>query len=168
MWIVAKVKLNQLSNFKEQLKKYLDQQVIFYQPCAAYHIPNRKTGKEKILREFILGSYVFCKHDLFKSKTTLQQLKFIKGLDYFLSGFLDNQVEILEFIKYCKRNEDSYGNLKQSFFTNLTTTTAKFISGPFTNMVFKIISKQKNKLAVLLRNKKVILDKKSEYLFYPV
>tara|TARA_Y100001960_G_C14204478_1_gene601235 strand:+ start:23 stop:529 length:507 start_codon:yes stop_codon:yes gene_type:complete len=168
MWIVARVKLNQLSNFKEQLKKYLDEEVVFYQPCAAYNIPNRKTGKEKILKKFVLGSYVFCKHDLFKDKTTLQQLKFIKGLDYFLSGFLDNQVEILEFINYCKHNEDSYGYLKQSFFSNLTTTTAKFISGPFSNMVFKIISKQKNKLGVLLRDKKVILDKKSEYLFYPV
>ena len=41
-----------------------------------------------IKKEFnLLGDYLFCFHKNFKNSNTLNNLKFTRGLKYFLSGF---------------------------------------------------------------------------------
>jgi hypothetical protein len=45
---------------------------------------------------------------------------------------------------------------------------AKFISGPFTNMVFEIVEKQKNRLKILVGNVVTTISNKNKYLYRPV
>ena len=46
-----------------------------------------------------------------------------------------------------------------TFFDNLKTKYAEFLSGPFTNMIFEIISEQKNKLKILIGNSTATIEK---------
>ena len=85
---------------------------------------------------FILGGYAFCFYEKFKEKKFLSQLKFVKGLEYFLEGHIQNQRQISGFIKLCKINEDKEGSLKQDFFSILQATKVKFLNGPFSNLIF--------------------------------
>ena len=52
-------------------------------------------------------------------------------------------------------------------FYNLISSKGKFVSGPFTNMMFNIIE-EKFSLKVLIGNYKVSLSKKDSNLFLPV
>ena len=45
---------------------------------------------------------------------------------------------------------------------------AKFISGPFTNMIFEILEKQKNKLKILIGNIETTIPNKTNYLYRPI
>ena len=65
--------------------------------------------------------------------------------------------------------EDEEGYIKQSFFNFDYSyyNKYKFLSGPFTSMIFKFISQQKNKIKILLGNFKTTVSEK-EYLFRPV
>ena len=45
---------------------------------------------------------------------------------------------------------------------------AKFLSGPFTNMVFEIIEKQKNKLKILVGNVVTTISDKNNYIYRPL
>ena len=73
----------------------------------------------------------------------------------------------MNFIKKCEKNNDEYGYIKQSFFDFNKKQKYKFLSGPFTSMVFKIISEQKNKINILINNSKATISNKG-YLFRPV
>ena len=95
-------------------------------------------------------------------------MKFVKGLSFFLNGYNLNQKEIVDFINYCKSFENSEGFIKALFFKRLITKKAKFISGPFTNMFFDIIEKQKNKLRIMVGNIVTIVPYNKNYLYRPV
>ena len=69
----------------------------------------------------------------------------MKGLKYFLSGYIENSNEIKKFIINCKSYENESGYIKPVFFKDLITKKAKFISGPLTNVIFEIISREKKK-----------------------
>ena len=45
---------------------------------------------------------------------------------------------------------------------------AKFISGPFTNMIFEILEKQNNKIKILINNIVTTIPNKSNYLYQPI
>ena len=87
---------------------------------------------------------------------------------YFLNGHYQNQNEMVEFINYCKCSENSKGYLTQAFFKTITTKKAKFISGPFANMMFEILKKQKNKLKIIVGNVVTTISDNSGYLYRPV
>ena len=53
---------------------------------------------------------------------------------------------INQLAEFCKSNEDSYGFLCQSFFNVVEKTKAKFVSGPFTQMMFDIVERKGKKL----------------------
>jgi len=89
-------------------------------------------------------------------------------LEYFLTGCRQNQKEIKDFVNRCKENENSEGFLTQDFFQILKSKEAKFFTGPFTNMIFKIIENQKNRLKILLGNVETTINKNSGYLFRSV
>ena len=137
MWVVAKIKKNELEKFKSSIKKILDKDIIFYHPAVGIEKKNKN-----ILKKYILGNYIFCFHKKFSKISYLNSLKFIEGLDYFLNGFINSQKEIKSFINHCKKHEDSFGYIKHSFFTCLIKNSAKFISGPFSNMIFRILKKE--------------------------
>ena len=89
MWVVAKYDKKKTNFFFEDLKKKLKDEVIIY---------NRKVRIEKfhrkkiISKEFnILGDYIFCFHPKFENQKILSELKFTKGLKYFLEGFSESQ-----------------------------------------------------------------------------
>jgi hypothetical protein len=92
----------------------------------------------------------------------------LKGLEYFLEGHNQNQHQIIKFIEYCKSFEDEKGYLTQSFFKKMVMKKAKFISGPFTNMIFEIIERQKNRLKILVGNIVTTIPDKTNYLYRPI
>ena len=55
-----------------------------------------------------------------------------------------------------------------TFFKTILTKKAKFISGPFTNMVFEILERQKNKLKILIGDIVTTISDKKNYLYRPV
>jgi len=166
MWVLAKYKINELETMKNCLKKSLDESIVFYNPKIKYqkYVKNNLHTYEK----FILEGYIICKHTKFEDCETLAKLKSTKGLQYFLNGHFKNQIEINEFIKKCKTHEDADGYLKQDFFESAIHTKARFISGLFTNMIFSIISKQKNKLKIKIGNITTTIDNKSNYQYRTV
>ena len=112
------------------------------------------------------NNYIICKHDKFKDSKIVNILKNSRGLIYFLSGCEFNQKKLEEFVKFCRLNEDANGFLTQSFFTIIKKTKAKFISGPFTQMIFDIIEDREGKLKVLLNNVSMTISKSSKNLLY--
>ena len=83
-----------------------------------------------------------------------------------MENFHLNQKELENFIKFCKSHEDATGFLKQSFFNITRKNKAKFISGPFTQMIFNIIEDSGSKLKILLNNVNVTVSKKTRSLLY--
>ena len=166
MWIVAKVKKKEFEIFKKDLIKNVFGDIKFYCPKIEYN--QYTNNKFKRLEKFLLGNYIFCYSSNFNNSIFLNKLRFIKGLEYFLNGHCQNQNEMVEFIKYCKSSENSKGYLTQAFFKTITTKKAKFISGPFANMVFEILKKQKNKLKIIVGNVVTTISDNSDYLYRPV
>jgi hypothetical protein len=166
MWIVAKVKVKNLNIFKKNISDKIGKDIIFYQPKFEYH--KYFGNKVKKFEKFILENYIFCYHKKFKFFYSFNEVRFLKGLECFLDGYIQNQNQIAKFIVYCKSFEDVNGYLTQSFFKTMINKKAKFISGPFTNMVFEIVEKQKNRLKILVGNVVTTISNKNKYLYRPV
>ena len=64
----------------------------------------------------MLGDYLFCFHSNFLKTNTQNQLKFCRGLKYFLGGFAQSQEEIEKFVMRCKKMENKKGYLSDNFF----------------------------------------------------
>jgi len=166
MWIVAKVKTKELNIFKNSLLDKLGKDIKFYNPKIEYSKYFR--DKIKKIELPILENYIFCHHSKFEKSNFLNSLKFIKGLEYFLKGYETSQIEILQFINYCKGFENEKGFLKQTFFKKQITNKGKFISGPFSNMIFEILEKQKNKLKILVGNIVTTISDNKDYIYRPI
>jgi len=166
MWIVAKIKMKNINIFKKDIIDKVDSNIQFYNPKIEYD--KYHGSKLKKQEKFILENYVFCYHENFKKSNFDQNIKYLKGLEYFLEGCTQNQKDILKFIKYCKTFENEKGYITQSFFKTIISKKAKFISGPFTNMIFEIIEKQKNKLKILVGNIVTTIPNKTKYLYRPI
>ena len=166
MWVVAKIKKSEINIFKKKLVEKLDDSIKFYCPKILHH----KYFKNKIKKfeMLILENYIFCYHEKFSKSNIINNLRFIKGLEYFLDGYTQNQHEIKKFIYHCKSFEDKEGYLTQCFFKALIIKKAQFVSGPFTNIMFEIIEKQKNKLKILVGNVVTTISDKGNYLYRPV
>ena len=95
-------------------------------------------------------------------------MKFTKGLQYFLNGYLESQKEIEKFIYYCKSFENEDGYLKPLFFKKVLKDKGQFTTGPFSNLMFEIIEKQKNKLKVLVGNIVTTISDNKNYLYRSV
>ena len=166
MWVVAKIKIKNLNAFKKDLVKKVGNDIEFYHPKIEYH---RYFGdKIKRFEKLILENYIFCYHERFQKSSFVNQVKFLKGLEYFLHGYNLNQNNIIKFIKYCKSFENEKGYLTQSFFKAIISKKAQFISGPFTNMIFEILEKQKNKLKILVSNIVMTIPNSTNYLYRPI
>ena len=166
MWVVAKIKKKEVNIFKRDLANKLGEDIQFYCPKIEYQ---KFFGKKiKKFEKLALENYIFCYHKNFNNLFFVNKLRFIKGLEYFLNGYYQNQNEIIEFIKYCKSSENSNGYLTQAFFKTIITKRAKFISGPFRNMMFEIVKKEKNNLKITIGNVVTTISDNSNYLYRPV
>ena len=166
MWAVAKIKIKNLNTFKKDLFKKLGKDIKFYHPKIEYH--KYFGSKVKRVEKFVLENYIFCYHDKFKKSASTKEIRFLKGLEYFLEGHNQNQNQIIKFIEYCKAFENEKGYLTQSFFKTMVMKKAQFISGPFTNMIFEILERQKNKLKILVSNIVMTIPNKANYLYRPI
>ena len=162
MWIILKVKNKEFSILKESFLKALGKDVKFYLPKI--RIQKFQKNKVKNYETQILGDYLFCHHEKLNSLSFLQTLKGTRGLKYFLENSIYNQKQIKSFINNCKENEKE-GFISQNFFSKIINKKAIFISGPFTNMIFKIVSEQKNKLKIIIGDLKTTIDKNAGYLY---
>jgi hypothetical protein len=165
MWIVAKVKKNNSEIFKEEFKKKIKTNIMFYEP--KYIFSTYVKGKKILKKKLLLENYVFCEHDNF-SKIDIKHLQFIKGLSFFLDGHLFSQNSIREFINKCKSYEDDNGNVRSLFFKKIVSTRGKFISGPFKNIIFEIIKKNKNNLVISFDNIVTTVSDKIDCIYRPV
>ena len=164
MWVVLKYKPKEFEILKDSFFKILGEMPEFYNPKYKYE--RYINNKLKTFEKSILNNYLICKHNKFKDPKIVNILKNSRGLIYFLSGCEFNQKKLEEFIKFCRLNEDANGFLTQSFFKIIKKTKAKFISGPFTQMIFDIIEDREGKLKVLLNNVSMTISKSSKNLLY--
>ena len=165
MWTIIKYKKKEYKLLVDDLKKKLDNKIIFYNPKVKYL--KKVKNKDKFFENFILGGYTFCFYEKFRKKEFLSQLKFSKGLEYFLEGYIQNQSQISEFIKLCKDNEDKEGSLKQNFFSISQATKISFLNGPFSNLILNILEKNKNNIKATFGSLNVIINRKSNYFYSP-
>jgi len=166
MWLVAKIKKKELGTFKKELIKRFDSEIKFYNPKIQIQMSVK--NKIKKFEKFILENYIFCYHKSFDQGNIINKFKFLKGLEYFLTGYNQNQDEIVKFISHCKSCENQEGYLSQTFFKTILKRKAQFVSGPFTNMIFEIIEKQKNKLKILIGNIVTTIADNKDCLYRPI
>ncbi len=165
MWTVIKFEKKKIGLFKQEMKlKFGDDFKIYYPRMRV-----EKFKKNKIVKkEFsLLGDYIFCFQKNFIKQNMLQQIKFFKGVKYFLEGCGNSQNEIKKFISKCKEIENNEGYITQSIFNAEINKLYKFSSGPFTEKIFKILNLNKNKISIIMGNIKTTINKK-EFLFNPV
>lgn len=166
MWIVAKIKTQEINIFKEKLVEKFGKEVKFYSPKITYskHFNNRIKKFDKL----ILENYIFCHHRKFDELNTIREIQFIDGLQYVLGGYIQSQREIKKFIEHCKSFEDKDGYIVAAFFKTIIKNKAQFMSGPFTNVMFEIIERQKNKLKILIGGIVTTISDKKNYLYRPI
>ena len=164
MWIVLKYKQKEFRTLKKSFFKILGDMPEFYNPKIKYE--KFINNKLNVYEKNILDDYLICKHSKFSDNRIINILKNSKGLSYFLKGCEFNQKELNNFVKYCKSNEDAFGYMKQSFFDISKKTKARFISGPFSQMMFDIIENKGKKIKILLNNINVTVSKNSKNLLY--
>ena len=87
MWVVLKYKINELKFIKENFTKILGETPEFYTPKIRYQKLIKKDMKT--FEKFILEGYLICKHSKFKDCKVLANLKYTKGLKYFLDCCLN-------------------------------------------------------------------------------
>ena len=167
MWTIIKSNKNKINFLKKDLSKNLGSDLIIYNP----KILVEKYKKNKLIKkEFdLLGDYLFCFHKKFEDDNIFSQLKYLKGLKYFLMGFKSSQKEITNFIENCKIFSDEKGYVKNSFFNFYLEVNKKykFLSGPFLSKIFQIISLKKKDIKILIGEINTTI-KKDKFLFTPI
>ena len=166
MWVVLKYKRNEFNFLQEGLVGILGNLPTIFRPKFKF----QKLVKNKIqfIENDILEDYLLCYHEKFAKNSILTLLKNLKGLKYILNNSKNSQKEIIGFIEYCKNNQGTDGYIKQSFFNSTEIKKGIFLSGPFTNMFFSVIDKQKNRLKILIENLTTTIAKNSNYLYRPI
>ncbi len=165
MWVILKFEKKKLSLLR---KDFLDK----LGGVPKYYLPKlkiQKYSKNKLYDKeiLLLGDYMLCFHSAFVNKSTIELVKYCKGVKYFLNGFSKSQIEIERFINKCKSNEDDKGYIKQSFFDFGCKKKFKFLSGPFTNEIFNIIQENQFKIKASIGNLNTIISKE-DYLYTPI
>ena len=161
MWLIFKIKnIKNFLEIKKNLFKLIKVKPTFYWPKICTHI---KKG-EKVFQKnhYILGNYILVHDTSFNDQSILNKVKYLKGVEYIVKGFKFNQLEIAEFVKRCKNNEDEQGYLSQNFFNIKIGKELKFSSGPFMNFISELIKEQKNKLQVLVGKYTISINKKRD------
>ena len=159
MWKIIKINKKELGLFKSDFFRKIDKDLTIYIP----KIQLFKNFKKKLYKHEvnILGDYIFCYRKKFEEKTFMTLLKNFKGLSDILVEGAKGQNEISNFIERCKKSEDENGYLTQKFFELNIKKNYKFLNGPFSEKIFKIINLQKNKIDILMGNLKINIKNKN-------
>ena len=165
MWTVIKYKKNSYQQMKKSLEEHFDQSIKLYRPEIKYTKKNKNKDKNLVIP--LLNNYVFCYSKKFESNGSEIRCKYLKGLEYFLKGHSSNQSEIINFIDFCKKHENKNGSILPNFFSELEINRGKFLNGPFSNIIFDILEKNKSFLKISFGNFKARVKIKSESLFNP-
>lgn len=165
MWIVLKFNKKYYNLLKNELTKIIGNDLVFYYPKAVYQ--NYKNNKIISKEINLLGDYLICFHKKFENSDIVKKCKNTRGLQYFLNNYFSYQNQIINFIEKCRSLENENGHVSYEIFNLKTSDKYKFFSGPFTNMIFKIIEVQKRKIKILIGNIETIVKKK-EYFFKPI
>lgn len=165
MWTILKFDKKYLSLLKKDFSIKLGRGLEFYMP----KIKVQKCIKNKLcnFENNLIGNYLLCKHNSFSNPNAINTLKFCRGVKFFLTNYINAQEEISKFIWKCKKHENKEGYIQQSFFEFKNIKKSEFISGPFTNLVFNLIS-ENNKMLNVQIDKFCITVPKNSYLFRPV
>lgn len=165
MWTVIKFEKKQITFLRQDLTKKLGSNYKIYIP----KIKIQKYKKNKLISKEVnvLGDYMFCFHKQFSSKITIEALKFVRGLKYFLTGHYDSQNDIENFIKRFSKLEDKNGYISKDLFELEINKNYKFSSGPFADKIFKLINLQKNILKISMGNLSTSINRR-KYLFTPL
>ncbi len=107
MWIVLKYRKSEFSFLRQDFRKILGDLPLIFRPKLKY----QKFIKNKLyfLEKDILDDYLICYHEQFKNNKIVAILKNLRGLKYLLANPKTNQKEIVNFINYCKKNQDENG-----------------------------------------------------------
>ena len=165
MWAILKFDRKNFFNLKNKLKEKLGENILLYRPRLLIQTYKKNTLVDKQVD--IMGDYLFIYHEKLRNDKTINELKFTRGLKYFLKGFALSQKDIKNFIDKCKKLENNKGFITQSLFEVNIYKNYVFKSGPFTNEIFKIINLQRNKIDILINNFKTTIDRRN-FLFSPV
>lgn len=165
MWLIVKFEKGKLNFFKNELKKKLNSEIIYYYPKLKVEF--QKNLKIYFKEKNLMNDYIFVYSKKFNNFTEIENLKFIKGLKYFLKGSNFSQLEISSFISKCKKTEDKDGYLTNSFYDLILNTDYKFTNGPFANTIFKLLKIEKKKIEIIVGNIKTKIDK-NKFLISPI
>jgi|TARA_B100001093_G_scaffold479211_1_gene508034 hypothetical protein len=165
MWTILKFNKKSLGLLKKDLQKMLGNEYILYLPKM--QIQKYKNNKLTNSEVDLMGDYLFCYHKSFSNLNKLYNIKFLRGLKYFLEGHVKAQEEIENFISFCKKSENEKGYISKNFFKLNINSRYKFKSGPFSEKIFKIIDLQKNRINILMGNIKTQINYK-DFLFSPI
>ena len=165
MWTIIKINKKKFSMLKKDFNIKLKKKCLFYDPKFLIQVykNNKLLNKEFSL----LGDYSLCYSKSFEDIQTVNQLKYCRGLKYFLAGFYHSQKQIEAFIKKCKDLENPEGYLSKNFYSINLNRDYQFTSGPFVEKIFKIVNLQKNKIDIYIGNLKTSIQNK-EFLFKPI
>ena len=165
MWTVIKIDKKKISLLKQEIVEKIGKDVKFYAP----KLKLKRYLKSRILikENYLLGDYLLCFHKEFNKDSMLMLLKYCKGLKYFLTDFSSSQEDIENFIVKCKKHEDNDGFLKPTFFEINKNLKFEFTSGPFTNLVFRVLYENKLSINALIGNYKITVSKDQNF-FRPV
>ena len=165
MWIIIKFKPNQFHALEKEFKKKLEIEPKFFFPKL--NLQRIKKNKLISYASPLLGDYIFCFHPKFNNENILRYVNHFRGVKFLLNGFKNYQKDILNFIDRCKKCEDENGYIKQTFFNFVAVEKIKFLSGPFTNIIFKVLKRQKDSMQVFDGNVNVSFSAE-RYLFEAV
>ena len=167
MWTIVKFDKKSYRLLKEELFSKLGSDCEIFRPQLV--LQKFSKNKVKNYKIDLLGDYLFCYHKKFEDDNIFSQLKYLKGLKYFLMGFKSSQKEITNFIENCKIFSDEKGYVKNSFFNLYLEVNKKykFLSGPFLSKIFQIISLKKKDIKILIGEINTTI-KKDKFLFTPI
>ena len=166
MWILIKIKKDKENFVKNEISKLLGDNCSFYIP--KYEIVNFDYRKKiiKKIKKKLFGNYIFCFHEHFQKNEIISKINFVKGIQYSLKGTLKDEVEINNFINFCKKHENSSGILNNSFFLNFIKSKNMISVGSLTNLILDTVMVTGNKLKAQLGNVSLTLNKNSNYCCY--
>lgn len=164
MWTILKFDKKQIHTLENEIKKKLGSKFLIYRPKVLVKIKSKNRFIKKELD--ILGDYLFCFHQEFKKNIVLENLKFCRGIKQFIYGYRETQKEIVEFISKCKQNESSEGYISNNFLELLIGSKYKFVSGPFSDRIFKLIEINNLRLSITLGHIKTSIER-DKFLINP-
>lgn len=164
MWIVVTYKKNELNILLKSLKDKFNNNINFYHPKVK--ISSFKNNKLVNKSKPLLNDYLFCFSNNFTSPQDLSSIMNTRGLKSVVGECFGSQNEINDFIKLCKSIEDKDGLVIQNkIFDLVQNQYYRFTSGPFANLIFKLLEKNKKDFKVLIGKVTTKISTKNNYNF---